>query len=93
MNYNNVNTMKSRLMILVASMLCATTIMAVPAYRGWQTKTQPDGTTLEVRLNGDEYYHYYTNRAGEVVKADAEGYWQVVEQQPTQETNYCSTPC
>ena len=78
--------MKSRLMILVASMLCATTIMAVPAYRGWQTKTQPDGTTLEVRLNGDEYYHYYTNRAGEVVKADADGYWQVVEQQPTQET-------
>ena len=78
--------MKSKLIILAACILSATSLIAVPAYRGWQTKTQPDGTTLEVRLNGDEYYHYYTNRAGEVVKADADGYWQVVEQQPTQET-------
>lgn len=52
---------------------------AVPAYRGWQTKTQPDGMTIQVRLNGDEYYHFYTNAAGEVVSENADGYWQVVE--------------
>lgn len=64
----------------------AISINAVPAYRGWQTKTQPDGSTIEVQQNGDEVYHYYTNRAGEVVRKDTEGYWRVVEAQPTAET-------
>jgi len=75
--------MKSRLIISVALLLSATSLLAVPAYRGWQTKTQPDGTTIEVRLNGDEYYHFYTNRAGEVVRENTDGYWQVAEEQPT----------
>lgn len=42
----------------------AATAKAVPAYPGWQTKTQPDGTTIEVRLVGDEYYHYWETRDG-----------------------------
>ena len=74
--------------ILFSALALATTVSinAVPAYRGWQTKTQPDGSTIEVQQNGDEVYHYYTNRAGEVVRKDAEGYWRVVETQPTAET-------
>lgn len=60
--------------------MAAVALQAVPAYRGWQTKTQPDGTTIQVRLNGDEFYHFYTNAAGEVVSENADGYWQVVEQ-------------
>lgn len=78
--------MKSRLIILVALLLSATSLFAVPAYRGWQTKTQPDGTTIQVRLNGDEFYHFYTNRAGDIVRENADGYWQVVENQPSQQT-------
>lgn len=66
-------------------LLCVATLSlhAIPAYRGWQTKTQPDGTTIEVRLNGDELYHYYTNRSGEMVSQDADGYWSVVSPAPT----------
>ena len=75
-----------QIIISLALLLSATSIFAVPAYRGWQTKTQPDGTTIEVRLNGDEYYHFYTNRAGNIVRENADGYWQVAEEQSTPQT-------
>ena len=78
--------MKSKLIISVFALLSAASLFAVPAYRGWQTKTQPDGTTIEVQLNGDEFYHFYTNRAGQVVTCDEQGYWTIVEQQPSSAT-------
>lgn len=78
--------MKSKLIISALALLSAASLFAVPAYRGWQTKTQPDGTTIEVQLNGDEFYHFYTNRAGQVVTCDEQGYWTVVEQQPSSAT-------
>lgn len=78
--------MNCRMLFSALALAMAISINAVPAYRGWQTKTQPDGSTIEVQQNGDEVYHYYTNRAGEVVRKDAEGYWRVVEVQPTAET-------
>lgn len=78
--------MTRQIFLTVALLSAALSIHAVPAYRGWQTKTQPDGSTLQVRLNGDEAYHFYTNQAGEIVREDADGYWHVVETQPTEET-------
>ena len=78
--------MRQRLTICVWCLLWACSLMAVPAYPGWQTKTQPDGTTIEVRQNGDEFYHFYTNRAGDVVAQSADGYWRIVEAQPSPET-------
>ena len=78
--------MNCRILFSALALATAISINAVPAYRGWQTKTQPDGSTIEVQQNGDEVYHYYTNRAGEVVRKDAEGYWRMVEAQPTAET-------
>lgn len=78
--------MKSKLIISVLALLSAASLFAVPAYRGWQTKTQPDGNTIEVQLNGDEFYHFYTNRAGQVVTCDEQGYWTIVEQQPSSAT-------
>ena len=42
-------------MLLLAVALIAN---AVPAKRGWQTRTQADGTTIEVQLVGDEFCHY-----------------------------------
>ena len=41
---------------------------AVPARRGWQTRTQADGTTIEVQVLGDEFYHYTINRDGKQVR-------------------------
>ena len=74
--------------LLLSLTLLALTLstFAVPAYRGWQTKSQPDGTTIEVRLTGDEFHHYWQDRSGNVVKCDSLGYWRVVESQPTPAT-------
>ena len=77
--------MKKLLLSLILLLLTLSTF-AVPAYRGWQTKTQPDGTTIEVRLTGDEFHHYWQDQAGNVVKCDSLGYWRVVESQPTPAT-------
>lgn len=44
------------------------TLFAVPARRGWQVRTQADGTTIEVQQVGDEFYHYMINRAGKQVR-------------------------
>ena len=50
------------------SLLVAITAFAVPAKRGWQTRTQADGTTIEVQQFGDEFYHYMINRDGKQVR-------------------------
>lgn len=80
--------LRFRKRIATLFMLCiiASTSFAVPAYRGWQTKTQPDGTTIEVQLTGDEFHHYWQDRSGNVVRCDSLGYWRVVESQPTPAT-------
>ena len=75
-----------KLTLSLTILLLTLSTFAVPAYRGWQTKSQPDGTTLQVRLIGDEFYHYWQDQEGNVVKCDSLGYWRVVESQPTPAT-------
>ncbi len=75
-----------KLLLSLTILLLTLSTFAVPAYRGWQTKSQPDGTTIQVRLIGDEFYHYWQDQAGNVVKCDSLGYWRVVESQPTPAT-------
>ena len=75
-----------KLLLSLTILLLTLSSFAVPAYRGWQTKSQPDGTTIQVRLIGDEFYHYWQDQAGNVVKCDSLGYWRVVESQPTPAT-------
>ena len=59
---------------------------AIPAYRGWQTRTQADGTTVEIRQMGDEYYHYMVNRDGQQVELnEATGLYEVLGEAPTAE--------
>ena len=58
---------------------------AIPAYRGWQTRTMEDGTTVEVQQLGDEYYHYYVNRDGKQVRENENGLFEVVGDAPTAE--------
>lgn len=67
---------------LVIILLITLTTYAVPARPGWQTKSQPDGSTIQVRLVGDEFHHYWTDTNGNMVKQDANGYWQVLTEQP-----------
>lgn len=73
------NNLYRFLTILCLFTLGISTLFAVPAYRGWRTMTQPDGTTITVRQMGDEFFHYWENEAGQQVEEDAQGYWHVLE--------------
>lgn len=72
--------------ILSVLLLCvlAVTANAVPARRGWQTRTQADGTTVEVQQLGDEFYHYLVNRDGQQVR-EINGMYEVVGEAPAPE--------
>lgn len=71
---------------LVIILLITLNTYAVPARPGWQTKSQPDGTTIQLRLVGDEIHHYWADAEGNIVRQDANGYWRVVEAIPSAET-------
>lgn len=73
------NTSYRFLTLLCLLSLGISTLFAVPAYRGWQTVTQPDGSTITIRQMGDEFFHYWENEAGQQVEEDAQGYWHVLE--------------
>ncbi|MDE7349789.1 MAG: M6 family metalloprotease domain-containing protein, partial [Muribaculaceae bacterium] len=45
-------------------------VTASPAYFMWE---QPDGSIIEVRAVGDEYFHFYEDRAGNRMTADVSG--------------------
>ena len=72
---------------LLACMFCsvmAVSLWAVPAYRGWQTKTLPDGSTVELRQVGDEFFHYWEDKNGvQYVNDDVKG-WQKAEKNAVQ---------
>lgn len=46
---------------------------------GWRTMRQPDGTTLKVRLVGDEFRHFYVDAQGRMLMRDAAGFFAPVE--------------
>lgn len=49
--------------------------MAVPAHPGTRTVSNPDGTTITLRLLGDEYGHVTVDENGNPVEQDSDGYW------------------
>lgn len=55
------------------------TLSAVPAYPGKVRVTQPDGSVVILQGHGDEWYHYVTNEAGQVVARDADGFYRPAE--------------
>lgn len=58
------------LIVLVASVI---TLAAIPAKRIWKRVSQPDGSTIEVTLAGDENMHCYITRDGVALALDADG--------------------
>ena len=61
--------------VLSIFLLCgiALTLSATPARRGWSLRTLADGTTMELQLSGDEYYHYLQTRDGRLVRETEAG--------------------
>lgn len=48
---------------------------AVPAHKGVAKLTQPDGTTISIRLHGDEYLSFNTTEDGYSVVKDQNGFY------------------
>ncbi len=72
--------------VVTMMLLCGLSLAAyaVPAKRGWQTRTQADGTTIEIQQFGDEFYHYMLNRDGKQVR-EVNGMYVVVGDAPSKE--------
>ena len=66
--------MRRLLSLLAIAALCCGVSLAVPAKRGTYTHTQRDGSTVTVRMVGDEFYHQWVSIAdGRVMDRDANG--------------------
>ena len=68
---------KIGLLIVFSALLCSA--WAVPARRGGIVKTQPDGSQITVYQHGDEHFHWITNKKGDWLKMDNDGFYRVTE--------------
>ena len=59
--------MKLKHLLSVAVLALPATMVGAPAYPGVLTHTNPDGTTVEFRLNGDEFFNYITDVEGATI--------------------------
>lgn len=60
-------------LVLFVLTITLSSAFAVPAFRGWQERTLTDGTTVTVRLVGDEFYHYWETEDGKIAVEQADG--------------------
>ena len=76
--------MKYKSLSFLAAMILGVSFAAhsLPAKRGLHTLTQPDGTTIEVRIVGDEFSHYYLTPDGYPLLADSDGVMRYVTLAP-----------
>lgn len=67
--------MKKHILISAIALLVSfVAAYAIPAYPGIIDFRQPDGTTIQVRLHGDEFSHWYTTPGGTVLEFDSNGF-------------------
>lgn len=69
-----------KITILVIGCLLNTVLYAVPAYPGWQTKELTDGSTIELRQVGDEFYHHWETSSGKIAVEQPDGRFIVTEE-------------
>ena len=65
---------------LLAGVIAAA--FAAPALPGKIKYTQPDGSVIVLENHGDEYYHWKTNDAGQIVEKDADGFYRPIKESP-----------
>lgn len=65
---------------IIAALLLAASLQlgAIPAYRGLVPYTQPDGKVIQIRLHGDEFYHWATDTQGRVLEQREDGFFSPV---------------
>lgn len=64
MNYSKKTKLKILTLLLILFLAFQTAALAIPASPKINIVTQPDGTTLEVLLKGDEFFHYEATSDG-----------------------------
>lgn len=64
-----------RHIITLLALFAIIAIYAVPARKDCFVKRQPDGSTIVLRLHGDENYHYLTDSLGNVVTENEQGWY------------------
>lgn len=67
--------MKNIFATFVLALCCSLAALAVPAYPGLIRYTQPDGSSIMIRMNGDEFCHWVTDATGKVLEMDEDGYY------------------
>jgi len=66
--------------IIAFFVICALSLLAAPARRGWFPRTLADGTSVEVQQIGDEHYHFMVTKDGKMVTESAKGF--VISDEP-----------
>jgi len=67
--------MKKIIFIIAALLLATIELSAVPAYRGLVNYTQPDGSVIQIRLHGDEFFSWTTDASGQIIELRSDGYY------------------
>ena len=70
-----------KILIIVALLLVANLQLgAIPAYRGLVPYTLPDGSVIQIRMHGDEFFNWVTDASGRVIELGEDGYYYPVSQ-------------
>ena len=67
--------MNKTILLLLTFFVSVFTAMAVPAHKGKVSVKQPDGSTVTIRLHGDEYMNFTTTEDGYTVVKNDKGYY------------------
>lgn len=67
--------MKKTILLLLSFLMSVCAAMAVPAHKGKISVKQPDGSTVTIRLHGDEYMSFTTTEDGYTVVKNDKGYY------------------
>ena len=69
------NILLYALAVMTALVCLPDTILAAPARKCLITYTQPDGSTFQGYVRGDEFCHFRTTESGRIIARDADGWW------------------
>lgn len=68
-----------RILAVVGMTVAVATASAVPAFRSIRTITQPDGSTLKIKVVGDEHLHFTTTEDGTLIQLDEKGFYRIAK--------------
>ncbi len=67
------NQLIRTLAIAISLLTTTANINAIPARGNWHTYANPDGSTIELSAQGDEFFHYYIDHSGNRFIASGDG--------------------